>query len=187
MIAFHTNGENMNHKLIAQNQKIVVGFFVLFFAVGLWLTRSQISSSLQVILFHVILLVNTYFSIQCFGPMTPDHAPGQKAIEIFLVLLYFVLPLTFPFVSLYILIVLLLFLVATVKYALLLGVIPDLRLVRRKILIDLTGVVWSYFIFMVGSLGLISIDLLLWIWVIAFAVTNVYLLKIKPMYCLTTP
>lgn len=187
MSVLNMNGEIMNRKIIAQNQNIVVGFFTLFFVIGLWLARAQISSSLQVILFHAILLVNTYFSIQCFGKMTPENATSQKVIDILLVILYVLLPFTFSYVSLYILIVLLLFVVATAKYVFLLGVISDLQLLKRKILIDLSGVTWNYLVFLFGSLGLMSIDLLLWIWVIVFAGMNIYFLKIKPMYCLTAP
>lgn len=161
--------------------------FSVFFLIGIWLVRSDLANALQMIIFHAVLLVNTYFSIQCFGRMTPDNAPGQKAIDGFLALIYLLLPFSFVFASLYILLMLLLFLTATAKYAFLLGVISDVRLLRRKILVDLSGAAWNYLVFMIGSLGLIPVDVLLWIWVGVFAAMNVYLLKIKPMYCLTTP
>lgn len=186
MIKFLTNLENMNHKQIAENQKTVTGFFVIMFFVGLFMTRpSQLS--VQTTLFHALLLLNTYFSIQCFGKITPERAPWQRTVDLCLVLMYSLLPFAMRFPSLYILLMILLFGIASLKYTLLLGVIPDVKLLRRKIAIDLSGVFWNYLVFVAGSLGLLSVDLLLWIWVVVFAVMNVYLLKIKPMYCLTTP
>lgn len=186
MIKFLTNLENMNHKLIAENQKTVTGFFVIMFIVGLLTTRpSQIS--IQATIFHAVLLLNTYFSIRCFGKITPDKAPWQRSLDLFLVLMYSLLPFAIRFPSLYILVMILLFGIASLKYTMLLGVIPDVRLLRRKIAIDLSGVFWNYLIFVAGSLGLLPVGLLLWIWVGVFMVMNWYLLKIKPMYCLTTP
>lgn len=177
----------MNHKTVAQNEKIVVGFFTLFFFIGLWLVRAQLADSAQVILFHAVLLVNTYFSIKCFGIITPSRLRHQQAIDTMLVLLYMVLPFAFAIPSVYVLLVMLLFLVASMKYTLLLGIIPDIKLLRRKIAIDLGAVFWNFFIFIFGGMGFISVDLLLWIWVGFFIVANIYLLKLKPMYCLTSP
>lgn len=181
------NGVNMNRKTIADNQNIIVGFFVVFFLAGLWTLRTDLADSMQVILFHGILLVNTYFSIQCFGRLTPSTAPGQNAIDALLILMYVILPFAMAMPSLYVLLVMFLFLVASFKYALLLGIINDLRLMKRKILVDLVGVFWNFFIFILGGFGFISTDALLWLWVIVFFVSNIYLLKIKPMYCLTSP
>lgn len=187
MTVFLMNGENMNRKQLAQNQSFIVTIFSIFFLIGVWFVRSDIANALPLVVFHAVLLINTYFSIQCFGRMTPENARGQKVINGFLFLIYLLLPFSFAFASLYILLMLLLFLVASAKYAFLLGVISDTRLLRRKIIVDLSGAAWNYLVFMVGSVGLIPVDVLLWIWVGVFAAMNVYLLKIKPMYCLTTP
>lgn len=187
MIKFLMNGVNMNRKTIADNQNIIVGFFFVFFLAGLWTLRADLASSTQVILFHCVLLVNTYFSIKCFGRLTPSTAPGQNAIDALLILMYGVLPFALAMPSLYVVLVMLLFLIASFKYTLLLGIISDLRLMKRKITIDLVGVFWNFFIFIFGGFGLISVDALLWLWVGVFFVSNIYLLKIKPMYCLTTP
>lgn len=176
----------MNHKQIAENQKIITGFFVLMYAIGLWISFMS-TPVVQVMLFHAVLLLNTYFSIRCFGKITPDRAPWQRSVDLCLVFLYAMLPFAMRFPSLYILLMILLFGIASLKYALLLGIIPDVALIRRKIIVDLSGLFWNYLIFVVGGLGLLSIDLLLWIWVGVFAAMNVYLLKIRPMYCLTTP
>lgn len=187
MIRFLMNGVNMNRKQIADNQKIVVGFFFIFFLAGIWMTHNSALFSVQVALFHAILLLNTYFSIRCFGRLTPVNAAWQSTVDVMLVLLYSILPFSFGFASLYILLLILLFAIATMKYALLIGIISDTKLIRRKIIIDVCGVLWNFIIFLVGSLGLLPIDLLLWVWVGVFAGMNLYLLKIRPMYCLTTP
>lgn len=181
------NGVNMSPKQIADNQKIVVGFFFIFFLVGMWTTRNSPVFSIQAVLFHANLLLNTYFSIKCFGRLTPVNAAWQKTVDIILVLIYSILPFCFGFASLYILLIMLLFAIATMKYALLIGAISDTKLVRRKIIIDVSGILWNFFVFLIGSLGLLPIDLLLWIWVLVFTGTNIFLLKVRPMYCLTTP
>lgn len=187
MIKFHMNGENMNLNVISRDEKIVTGFFVLFFLIGLWFIRDQLFQNVQVIVFHGVLLVNTFFSIECFGKMTPQGLRSQRIIDASLVVLYAILPFTFVFPSLYILLLILLFLVASLKYILLLGIISDIRLLRRKIAVDVGGALGNFFIFFIGSLGVLPVDVLLWVWLALFVVANVYLLKIKPMYCLTTP
>jgi hypothetical protein len=187
MIRFRTNSGNMNRKQLAENQRIVTGFFVIFFFAGLWMTHTSSQFSVQAAIFHAILLLNTYFSIKCFGRLTPLRASWQGTVDMILVLIYAILPFCFGFASLYILLLILLFSVAAMKYALLIGFISDTVLLRRKIIIDVSGVLWNFSVFLIGSLGLLPIDFLLWMWVGVFAVMNIYLLKIKPMYCLTTP
>jgi hypothetical protein len=181
----------MNRKLIAQNPNIIAGAFFVFFLIGLWMTRMQILDSLtysaQVVLFHTILLANTYFSIQCFGRITPSDDRWQQFFDYVLIVVYAVTPFMLTKPGMYTLLMVFLFLIASMKYVRLIGVISDMKLVKRKIVIDLTGLFWSYCIFFLGSFNVIPLDILLWIWVGVFAISNYYLLRIKPMYCLTSP
>jgi hypothetical protein len=172
---------------VIHNPRMLIGVFSAFFVFGLFMNRSHLTTVLPLIFFHVTLLVNTYYSIECFGPRSPIIANGQGVIDFCLVVMYAILPLCLGSDGSYLLGVTLLFLIASLKYTLLLGVVPDVRLLRRKISIDISGTLWNFCTFLLFSSGLILPDLLLWIWVSGFVGLNFYLLKIKPMYCLTAP
>jgi hypothetical protein len=186
MIRFRTNGENMKRDVI-HNPRMLIGFFSIFFIFGLFVNRSHLQGALPMILFHATLLVNTYFSIECFGPRSPIIASGQGVIDFCLVSMYAITPLYIGSPGAYLICVTLLFLIATLKYTLLLGVITDVRLLRRKISIDISGVLGNFCTFLLVGSGLILPELMLWIWASGFVGLNFYLLKIKPMYCLTAP
>ncbi len=172
---------------VAHDPRMLVGFFSIFFLIGVYAIRSQLPSALPMIFFHATLLVNTFYSIECFGPRTPVFAHGQGIVDFFLVSIYVLSPFFLGSPSVYLLSVTLLFIIASLKYTLLIRVIADLRLMQRKLVIDLCGVLWNFCAFLLLSSGLIAPALLLWIWASGFAGMNIYLLKIKPMYCLTAP
>jgi hypothetical protein len=185
------NLENMNRKEIAQNQNIIAGAFFVFFLIGLWVTRFDLflyaSYSIQIVLFHAILLLNTYFSIQCFGRVTPPDDRWQWFFDAVLIVIYATSPFMMTQPVIYLLLMMSLFLIASLKYVRLIGEIHDTVLVKRKITIDLTGVFWNFAMFFFCLIQPVWTSSLLWIWLIVFAVSNYYLLKIKPMYCLTSP
>lgn len=176
----------MNSKAISENPYLIVGFFSVCFIVGIFASRDGMLGALPMIFFHAILLVNTFFSIRRFGPLTPEHAHGQKATDLVLVLIYAVLPFVFWSASLYLVLATMLFIVALFKYAFLLGIVPKLELLRRKIIIDICGVLWNVFAMTCFALATFAIQRpaqgVLWIWTIVFAAMNVYWLGIKPMY-----
>src|SRR3989344_3392645 len=90
------------------------------------------------VIFYAVLVVNTFFSVRFFSRIAPENK-SQFAIDTVLVILYLALafsmgyPFTFAFFALC------LFIAASSKYPLLLLVIPQTNVLKRKILIDLLG------------------------------------------------
>lgn len=131
------------------------------------------------VIFYVVLVINTFFSVRFFSRIAPENK-SQLAIDTVLVLLYIALafslgrPITFAFFALC------LFIAASTKYPLLLLVIPQTDVLKRKILIDLMGTATC-----AAILGLTLLGFALeaaWIFAVSFTLANIYLLLIRPMY-----
>lgn len=129
-------------------------------------------------IFLALLLINTVFSVRFFMPLLPRTA-AQWVLDALLVLLYLSLfislgkPLLFPFCAT------LLFVLATMKYAVALGHAP-LPVLRKKIIIDLLGGLLCF-----GALALAALGYQLeasYLLAGIFCAANVYLLLINPMY-----
>jgi hypothetical protein len=130
------------------------------------------------LIFYLILLLNTFFSIRFFFPLI-ERDWKQLLVDGLLIAQYILLvyaigaPIFFPFL------LLIFFTTATLKYAL---ALPGLHpfVLRRKIIIDLLGVLLS-----AATLGGVLIGYPLestWGLVGVFALANAYLLLIRPMY-----
>jgi hypothetical protein len=134
------------------------------------------------VVFHILLLVNTFFSIRAFATLIPSTA-GQWAFDIALGLCMVFAPLTFNYPIHFAFLVLLLFILATYKYVLAIPLTGLPEMLYRKIVIDLLGVVgtfaavvamWQGFVFPAAVLG-----------ATAFVAGNVYVLWLKPLYRMT--
>ncbi len=131
------------------------------------------------VIFYAVLVVNTFFSIRFFSRIAPENK-SQFAIDTVLVLLYLALafsmgnPFTFAFFALC------LFIAASTKSPLLLLVIPQTNVLKRKILIDLMGTAACAAILGASIIGypLEAAGAA----AIGFTLANVYLLLINPMY-----
>ncbi len=131
------------------------------------------------VIFYAVLVLNTFFSVRFFSGIAPENR-SQMQIDTVLVILYFLLaaslgrPIAFTFLALC------LFIAASSKYPLLLLVIPQTDVLKRKILIDLLGTgacaAW------LGATLLGYPYEAAWAMAILFSLANVYLLAIKPMY-----
>lgn len=132
--------------------------------------------------FYVVLVVNTFFSIRFFSRIAPENTT-QVAIDTALVLLYLALafslgrPITFAFFALC------LFIAASTKYPLLLLVIPQTNVLKRKILIDLLGIAACAAVLGGTILGYAFGSA--WAAALAFTLANIYFLLIRPMYRLS--
>jgi hypothetical protein len=72
------------------------------------------------------------------------------------------------------------FIVATIKYACLLNKIPQPKLLKRKIIIDLVGV--SGCALILGGILAGYTELSLWTLAVSFLIANFFLLIVWPMY-----
>jgi len=131
------------------------------------------------VIFYAVLVVNTFFSIRFFSRIAPENV-AQIEIDTVLVLLYLALafsigrPITFIFFALC------LFIAASTKYPLLLLVIPQTNVLKRKILIDLMGTATCAAILGATLLGYPFEAA--WTSTVLFTLANIYLLLINPMY-----
>lgn len=140
--------------------------------------------SLPLGIFYAILVVNTYFSVRLFARITPRDNKTQILFDTVLTILFIGVAASMGDVILFTFINLLLFIAAVAKYAFLLGMIPHPRLLRRKILVELSGVAACTLAFGGAVLGYPLISA--WTLTIAFLAANIFLFFVKPLYRLDT-
>lgn len=145
-----------------------------------WLARTPQPADLPLAVFYAVLLVNTRCSIAFFSGIIPRRARGQRSIDLVLALLYVALAGSLhrpiPFAAL----TCLLFLVATLKYLALLDSVPYRATLIRKIRIDLCGAVMAAAA--AAGMMLYRVTDTAWALAFAFALANLYLLVVEPMY-----
>ncbi len=131
-------------------------------------------------LFYAVIVINTFYSVRLFARIAPSSF-SQTAVDGLLVLSYLGLAFSlgrewaFPFFALCI------FVAAPIKYVLMLGVVPHSDLLRKKLLIDLSGTAMCA----IALLGAVFLEYPLtaaWSLAIFFSLANIYLLAIRPMY-----
>jgi hypothetical protein len=155
-------------------------FFTVLFSVvgGIMIWKNFNQETVPLILFYVILIINSFFSIEFFSKITPDNNE-QKIIDLSIVAIYLILILNLGNELRYLLSSVALFVVATIKYVLLLETV-DIKIVKRKIIIDLFGGI-ACILALAGSLAGYG-EVTNWIWALLFLFANIYFLIIKPMY-----
>lgn len=136
-------------------------------------------SLLPLILFYVVLMINTYFSIEFFSRIIPKKRLEQEIIDLLLVFSYLFLALSFNNSVWYVLFATILFVVATLKYIFLLGIV-DLKILKKKMIIDGFGIMLCVLALVVCFTGWEVITT--WVWSLIFLLANIYLLFIRPMY-----
>lgn len=167
-------------------QQMAVTFTTVFAVLGgiaAVITAPDIGMVLPLELFYAVLLVNTYFSIRCFLSIIPRGDRRQQVANATLVTLYIMLPMSFGNARWFMVFCTLLFTIATLKHILLLGIITERRLLRKKIITDGVGAIASLAVLGGVMAGYPKISAYLWL--VAFGIANVYLLLIKPLYSLS--
>ncbi len=130
-------------------------------------------------IFYAVLVINTFFSIRFFSRIAPEDR-SQVAIDTALVLLYLALAFSLGRAIPFAFFALCLFIAASTKYPLLLLVIPQTNVLKRKILIDLMGTAACAVVLGGTILGYAFGSA--WAAAISFTLANVYFLLIRPMY-----
>jgi hypothetical protein len=151
----------------------LAGIAGFFFAPAPWTAKAPNA------VFYAVLVLNTFFSVRFFDAL-PPHPRDERAIDGLLAILYLALaaaigtPLVFALIST------LLFAAAVAKYVLLMPIMTRQDILRRKIRIDALGLVLCA----ATLAGTLVSDPLWSAWAAAalFALANVYLLAISPMY-----
>lgn len=158
----------------------VTGFFCLMLGVSLLWKNPQWQTGLPLIIFYLVLTLNTYFSIKLFSTLIPEENFGQHLIDIILVINYSGLAFAITNALLFAIGVIFLFTIATLKYLFLLPHLPHPRLLKRKILIDIGGIILGLAALVGIIIGYSSYST--WGMAILFTLANILLLFIRPMY-----
>lgn len=155
---------------------------LLFSAAGLWsvfFRAAPWNFLLPHLLFYMVLVFNTYFSVRFYSGITPDTT-FQFLIDGALVVSNLALALTIGLPLPFAVCAVVLFTIAPAKYAHMLGQTPHVKTLRKKILIDLLGAIMSSSVMILTLFGYDSEAA--WTLAILFGLANVYLLAINPMY-----
>jgi hypothetical protein len=172
-----TKYKNMSPKALAI---LVTAFFSLIGFISAVFFIPADFHSLPLIIFYIVLVINTYFSVKLFMGIIPKDDTLQKIFDAVLVLLYILVAFNLGDIKSFEFFILLLFVVATAKYAFLLNILPHPQLLKRKVLIDLLGTFFA--VLTVGGILFWHPFLSAWIFTLLFTATNIVLLIIKPMY-----
>jgi hypothetical protein len=160
--------------------------FIIWAALGLSLAAlwSLYSSnnwlqSVPLLIFYITLIINTLFSIKFFS-LFPRRKLSSYAIDVILVGIYVAMALSIARAALFCYLASWLFLIAAIRYCLLLESTENNSARRRKIIIDLLGAALSLFAF--GGVVLGHSLIATWVFATTFVCANVHLLLSKPMY-----
>jgi hypothetical protein len=130
--------------------------------------------------FYATLTVNTYYSIETFASITPQSNIAQHIVDTCLFFIYLCLGYSVYDPLLFWSLAVLLFVTASIKYFHLGSLVNRPNLIRKKASLDLLGaglvasaLAATVFLNVTGSACLTAT---------IFAIANVYLLYIKPMY-----
>ena len=148
-------------------------------------SRDYLLLSLPIYIFLVLLLVHTYHAVRCFTAVVPKGIFLQQVIDVLLVLLYLALPYSLslndgPY---FFLVATFLFAIASLKYALLIGRTRAEALLRKKLIVDIFGILGCLIAF-IGAVSFVIGPFSDWIFTLGFAAATIYLFFINPLYVL---
>jgi hypothetical protein len=135
---------------------------------------------LPLLIFYIVLTINSFFSIRLFSAITPPEDEAQHAVDFLLACTYLFLAYSIDTPPVFFLTTLFLFILAPFKYALLLHIIPHPKLLKKKIMIDLWGTLLAGAA-VVGYIAGYSYESA-WALAAIFALANAYFLIVDPMY-----
>ena len=163
------------------NTKLKTYIFAILFSIigGIMIYKNLNLATLPLILFYIILIINSYFSIEFFSKIIPPKRLDQKVINLILVFFYLILILNLGNEMWYLLSATMLFIVATLKYVFLLETV-DLKILKKKLIIDILGSIICASALAGYLIGCGEVTK--WIWALMFLFANIYLLVVNPMY-----
>lgn len=148
--------------------------------VGWYFSITDWRASLPLGIFYAILVINTYPSVRLFSSLVPLEDGRHALADILLAFTYISLVVSFGNPSQFALCALVLFMVAAGKYSLMLHEIPHPSLLQRKIRVDLLGALLCAAVLAAMLFGWQYQAA--WALAIVFALANVYVLMVRPLY-----
>ena len=158
---------------------LACGIFIIFLVVSIYTMSYTGDTALPIVIFYILLIVNTFFSVKLFDQIIPNLL-SQKLIDTILVLLYAALAFTLGNAPLFTLVLACFFLVSSQKYVSLLGVVHQPTLLKRKICANILGALLGLIVLALILYGFTSYAL--WGLVAVFALANIYFFFISPLY-----
>jgi hypothetical protein len=159
---------------------ISVGIFAAFGLLGMLIWFNDFSNTWPLILFYALLLWNDYFSIRHFSKIISPRRASQIIIDTILVILHFAAALFFGIPWNFVLIMIILFIMAILKYSWELSAVTNSQALYRKIKIDTLGAFITAGALVGISLGFPWRSIL--VWTAIFACASVYVILINPLY-----
>jgi len=156
---------------------LACGLFVVFGAIA-WRAEGT-TAILPLIAYYCVLVLNTFFSINAISAITPNNV-WQNFFDGALVCIYALLAFSFFSVPLFTAVSSLLFVFSFGKYVHLDRIVNYRLFLRRKMRINALGFILSLTAFGIALSGYATAAA--WLLFITFAIANIYLLAIKPMY-----
>jgi hypothetical protein len=167
----------MSSKKRAIISVIMFGAFGLF---GLLVWFNDLANAWPLILFYALLLWNDYFSIKHFSKIISPRRFSQIVIDTILVILHFAAVLFFGVPWNFVLIMIILFIMAILKYSWELSAVTNSRALYRKIKIDTLGAFITAGALVGISFGFPWRSIL--VWTAIFAGASIYVILINPLY-----
>ena len=171
--------------MTSDRKAFIVSIFFLVVGIGaFWWTLDHNSVALSVTLplfiFYLTIVVNTFFSIRLFAAITPKENLAQKICDAMLVLLYIAMALSMGNALHFVFFDVLLFVVATAKYIFLAQIVHYPKLFRRKIWVDVSGIILGLLILAGISAGFALQSA--WVFASIFVIANILLFFVWPLY-----
>jgi hypothetical protein len=154
--------------------------FCIFGVLGIALNLGGLHNYWPLLILYATLLWNDYFSIQHFSKIIPAHRTSQRIIDWSLVVLHFLLAISFGVPFNFTIVMTVLFVVATFKYSRDRVASENLPLLYRKIKMDALGAAFSAVTIIGVAIGFVRTTTI--IWAVLFAGTTIYLMYIDPLY-----
>ena len=154
-------------------------------AYGTWCALQVGSSwpvSAPLLAFYAILVVNTYFSVRCFATIAPNPDRVQRLADCVLAVLYAALASSVVHPTRFATFAVMLFAVTLVKYEALLRRGEATSLLLRKLRVNSLGTL-ACALALAGMMAGLEREAS-WSLALVFALANVYLLRIRPLYAL---
>jgi|GEM_PF-470701 len=168
-----------------KNAEIKAWIFTSIFALAFlatWIFDSfDWHKAIPLLIFYIIFLFNTFFTIRFFSRITPPYNFLHSIIDLVLASLYIAIALHIENPPYFIFFTLLVFVVTSIKYTLLLGNnTEDYSLLKRRLLINMSGVCGCALV--IGGILTGYTRSSIWAWVIAFLLANVIIFALWPFY-----
>lgn len=154
--------------------------FALFGVIGAIIAWNNLAIAWPTILFYAMLVWNDYYSIEHFSKIIPPGKTSQVVIDIVLVILHFLSVLFFSNPFLFTITMIVLFILAILKYAGDLPSVKNSRALFRKVKIDTLGALISALALAGMFMGYPWQSTI--IWTAIFVGASVYVILINPLY-----